>query len=184
MSAAKNQGKVRDPLELLDQALKQTWNAVTDFFDICEELPSMRTLFEGANLPLPSRAAETVFVNMLIEIIEQVGRFSPWYTKPARAFGLIQKQDIRKNTLRWTLAPEAYLQWRLDIKDLEDAIDKNLPVIKATLLVEDLASKSAKADSPVPASCQCCPPKRIWVKKSLLEHGEIICEMCDQPFRY
>ena len=78
-----------NPIELLDRTLEQSWETLCATYDVDTDLPNAQNLFTRAALKTPPKAAETVLVNMLMEVIENVGRFSPWYKQPARAFGLV-----------------------------------------------------------------------------------------------
>jgi len=118
---------------------------------------------------------------MLTEVIENVGRFSPWYKQPARAFGLISLRDPVTGQSRWLLAPEALLRWRELLKDLTEAIKNNNGLIQATLWVENLTEKQLE-DPKVIAQCDCLPPKRIQINRSTLNKTAIICDDCQQPF--
>ena len=65
------------------------WRDLVAYFDLDGEFPDLQTLLRGADMTDPLYAAETVFVNMLSEIIDSVQRFSPWFNQPAQAFGLV-----------------------------------------------------------------------------------------------
>jgi hypothetical protein len=114
--------KTIDPVEILEGLLKCAWTELCKMYDAYGNLPDMQTLFEGADLSIPKQAAETVIVNMLLEISESITRFSPWYTKPARSFGITSIRDVKKNRNRWMLAPEAIQKWQSIITPLSTAI--------------------------------------------------------------
>ena len=169
------------PIELLDTTLEQTWETLCAAYDVSAELPNAQNLFAQAALKTPPKAAETVFVNMLTEVIENVGRFSPWYKQPARTFGLVSLRDPVTGQSHWLLAPEALQRWGAALQTLTQAIKLNNGLIQATLLVENLAEHE-RDDPLVIAQCDCHPPKRIQISLSILDKTAIICDECQQPF--
>ncbi len=169
------------PIDLLDRSLEQAWESLCAAFDVCTDLPKIQTLFETAAINTPPKAAETVLVNMLTEVIENVGRFSPWYKQPARAFGLASFRDPVTRQTRWLLAPEALQHWQSLLQKLTQAIKLNNGLIQATLLVENLAEEELN-DPQVIAQCDCYPPKRIQIGLSILDKTAIICDECQQAF--
>jgi hypothetical protein len=118
---------------------------------------------------------------MLTEVIERVGRFSPWYKQPARAFGLVSFRDPVTRKSRWLLAPEALQHWEPLLNKLTKAIKLNNGLIQATLLVENMSDEDDQ-DPQVIAQCDCTPPKRIQIRLSILDKTAILCEECQQPF--
>lgn len=127
------------------------------------------------------KAAETVLVNMLTEVIENLGRFSPWYKQPARAFGLVSLRDPITKQSNWLLAPEALQRWDVLLQGLTQVIQQNNGLIQATLLVENLIDEELD-DPQVFAECECYPPKRIKIKLSILDKSSIICDECQRAF--
>lgn len=174
--------KTIDPVEIFEGVLQCTWETLCQAYDAYGELPEMRTLFEGADLSTPKQAAEIVIVNMLMEISESISRFSPWYTKPARAFGITSFRDMQTNRMRWLLAPEAIQKWQAIIQPLSYAIRKNSGLIKAMVLVDGLMEKDTMEDPSIVAHCGCLPPRAIQIKQSILDQANIVCESCMQPF--
>ena len=170
-----------NPIDLLDNALEQTWDAVCAAYDVSAEIPGTHNLFMHAPLGTPPKAAECVLVNMLTDVIERVGRFSPWYKQPARAFGLVSLRDSVTGESHWLLAPEALQHWQPFLKKLIHAINLNNGLIQATLLVENLSEKDLH-NPLVIAQCGCYPPKRIQIGMSILDKTAIICDACQQPF--
>jgi len=170
-----------NPIDLLDGALEQSWNAVCAAYEVGADLPNSQILFDNAKLKTPPKAAETVLVNMLTEVIENVGRFSPWYKQPARAFGLVSFRDPVTRQSRWLLAPEALQLWEPLLQKLTEAIKLNNGLIQATLLVENFPDEEIQ-DPQVIAQCECSPPKRIQISLSILDKTAIICDACQQPF--
>ncbi len=159
------------------------WQAICSTYDVIADLPDMQTLFEGVDLALPDQAAETIVANMLSEAIELVGRFSPWYKEPARAFGLIPIRDSAPQRLRWGLSPTAVQQHQEILKPLSVAIAKNIGLILSTNLISDLEEDVSSLDPHVMACCLCIPPRVILVRRSILANTEIKCDACRQPFR-
>jgi hypothetical protein len=170
-------------VDTLDEVLEETWRTLSSTYDVSGELPEIEMLFRGADLADPYRAAETVLVNMLSDIIESVGRFSPWYTKPARAFGLITVREETCNRVRWILAPEAAQRWQPHLQELGIVIQRTTGLLEATLLVENLTKRIPLDDPCVTAACCCNPRRIILINKSVINCTEIICHDCERPFR-
>ena len=171
-----------DPIEELDETLEHTWRTLCDYFDAGGELPDVQTLFNGADVTMPGQAAEMVIANMLLDMVECISRFSPWYTKPARTFGLSAIRDIKTNCIRWVLAPEAAQKWEDLIEPLAESIRQNSGLIQAMLYVESLMGGASHDDECVTATCSCLPPNAIRVNKSVMEKMEIYCNVCKLPF--
>jgi hypothetical protein len=170
-----------NPVDLLDSTLDQCWQALCATYEVDTELPNVQNLFANAPTKTPPKAAEMVLVNMLTEVIENVGRFSPWYKQPARSYGLVSLRDPVTGQSRWLLAPEALQRWEDLLKKLSQAIRLNNGLIQATLLVENMAGE--EPDDPlVIAQCNCYPPKRIQISLSILDKTVIICDECQQAF--
>jgi hypothetical protein len=170
-----------NPIELLDNALEQSWEILCASYEVDSPLPNAQILFSNAKLKTPPKAAENVLVNMLTEIIENVGRFSPWYKQPARAFGLVSLRDPVTGQSRWLLTPDALQRWKDLLKKLTQAIAQNNGLIQATVLVENLTEVELEG-SQVIAACECNPPKRIQINASILDQTAIICDDCQQAF--
>lgn len=172
-----------DSADILNDALEKAWIVLSDAFDenkatCLPRQPDLITVLEGIDLSTPERAAERVLANMLLEIIDGIGRFSPWYRMPARAFGLVSIRDSVSGCNRWILAPEAVQRWQSIIQPLAKAIWKNTGLIQAVLLVESLLQDAPENDLCVEARCACFPPRTIRVKKSVLDRANIICDQC------
>ena len=170
-----------DPVEVLRGAIEHAWTEICHAFDASTSLPDMQTLFEDVDLTRPNEAAEQVLLVMLQEVIESIGRFSPWYKQPARAFGLTSVRDVKTNRFKWILAPEAVHRWQESLSPLSYAIRRYSGLIKAMVLVDDLMA-DMDINPCVRASCGCIPPNTIQIRKSILEKSEILCERCMQPF--
>jgi hypothetical protein len=171
-----------EPVDLLDTAIESAWEDFRAEYEVSAELPDMKCLFSGTELDMPNLAAERVVINMLTEVIECLGRFSPWYTKPARAFGLVSIRDRRTNRYRWMLAPEALQRWGDMLDELTLAIRKNVGLIQATLLVDNLVMDKICEEPRVNARCDCVPPRIIQINQKVLAETMIICDACKQPF--
>lgn len=170
-----------NPIDLLDTTLEHTWETICTAYEVSAEMPGTQNLFLHASLSTPPKAAETVTVNMITEVIENIGRFSPWYKQPARAFGLVSLRDPITGQTRWLLAPEALQRWGELLRKLTQAIKLNNGLIQATLLVENFAEEE-RDDPQIIAQCNCYPPKRIQINMSILDKTAIICDECQQPF--
>lgn len=164
-------------LDLYD-TLQDVWQTLCKRHDVTSELPNMQMLFESVDLSDPRRASEALMANMLSEVIECVGRFSPWYKRPAQAYGLARDQN------RWVLTTEALRCHRAILTGLSGAIGRNIGVILAARWVDDLERQS-EPDAPcVMAQCCCTPPRAILVDRNVIADCEIICDACRTPFRY
>lgn len=170
-----------DPIEELDETLGDTWRALCDYFDACGELPDIRSLFMGVDFSRSRQAAEIVIANMLLDLSENISRFSPWYTRPSRAFGFSIIRDSQTRNVWCVLASEAVQKWEALIQPLSVAIRQNIGVIQAMIYVEKLIGDDPE-DECVTARCECCPPHTIRVKKSALAKTEIFCSVCMMPF--
>ena len=170
-----------DPTELLTVTIERAWREIDRRHNRGAHLPAMKTLFEGTDLSNPQQAAESIVATMLLEVIESIGRFSPWYKMPARTFGLTSVRDRQANRVRWMLAPEAVQKWQDVLEPLSTVIRNYSGLIQAVLLVDDLM-RDIPGDPCVTASCNCSPPHAIQIRQSVLDKTEIVCEMCMQPF--
>ena len=182
MAAKTSEKFYLDPIDELDDVLDDTWRTLCHYFDAGGELPDIRSLFMEAELANPRRATETVIANMLFDLAESICRFSPWYTKPSRAFGFSVIRDFKTKSVRCMLAPEAAQKWEALIEPLAASIRKNLGVIQAMLYVENMVGDD-RANECVTAKCGCFPPHTIKVNKTALEKMEIYCSVCKLPFR-
>jgi len=166
---------------LLD-TLRQTWQTIGAQYDVTGALPDMETLFDGVDLDAPYRASEQVVANMLSEVMERVGRFSPWYKKPATAFGLVPTFDDITHCTRWQLSSQATRQWQRLLANLATAIEKNMGLILSANWLDSLEATLSADDPCVAASCLCTPPRVILVHRSVLARAEIRCDACHEVF--
>ena len=174
--------KTLDPVETLLDCLERAWKKVCDTYDASAGLPDMQTMFENTDTTNPEQAAETVLINMLLEVMECICRFSPWYTKPPRSFGLTSVRDHLNNCSRWMLAPEAVQKWEDILQPMCEAIEKYRGLIQAVLLVDNLMARTTPNDLVVTACCSCVPPRSIKVRRSVMIKAEILCDECHQPY--
>jgi len=177
-----DQEMILDPVEVLNDLLEQAWHTLCCSYDATGSLPDIKALFHEANLSKPFQAAKIVIVNMLLDVMENIGRFSPWYTRPARSFGLVSIRDPVTKSNRWMLAPEAVQKWGDVLDRLSIAIEQNYSLIRAMVFVEGLMEEASPGDTWVIASCHCNPPRTIQVTQSVLAKAEILCDACMQPF--
>jgi hypothetical protein len=166
----------------LDTALDSMWRTLCKTYDVTAALPETDLLFEGVAFSQPLQAAEAILANILTEITEDVGRFSPWYKKPARSFGLIDVRDGATKRVRWILAPEAAQRWEHLLRQLAIAIQKHSGVLQATRLVDALMADEREDDPCILARCTCEPHRTILINRSMLASGEVICDDCHQVF--
>ena len=174
--------RILDPIETLNETIEHVWLELCQAFDVTACLPDMQALFEDADLSRPNQAAEAVLAAMLLEAMESVGRFSPWYKMPARAFGLTSMREGKAGRLRWILAPEAVQRWHSSLDALAAVIRKYSGLIHALVLVDDLM-QDIPGDLCITAYCSCVPPHAIYIRQSVLVKAEILCESCLQPYR-
>ena len=170
-----------DPVEYITGTLQSVWNRICQPFDVTTCLPDMEVLFTGVDLNQTGAAAENVIVSMLIEIMENVSRFSSWYRRPARAYGVITFRDPKTSHTDWLLAPEASTKWAGEIQQIKRLIRRYHGLIKAMILVDSLVS-DLPDDPCVSAQCLCIPPRIIQLRRSILEQAEITCEACLAPY--
>lgn len=170
-----------DPVERINQVIENAWEEIRATFEVSGCAPELQDLFRGVDLADARRAAEGLVVAMLQEVCERVGRFSPWYRSPARAYGLTSVRDKQTNQVRWVLAPEAALRWQKVIEPLRVMITKYSGLIQALVLVANLTEDFGE-DPCVTARCACSPPLVVQLKKSVLDRGQIMCQQCQQPF--
>ena len=169
-----------DPVEMLDKALDQAWCVVCSSCDVTAGLPDMVTLFDQVDLSIPRQAANKVVANMLLDVMENVSRFSPWYKMPARAFGLVSIRDRQTNELYWNLAPEIEQKWCSFLEELAIAIRKSNAVIQASVIVDGYLAETE--DCFVSVRCGCIPARKLNVSRIELENADIICDACRHPF--
>lgn len=171
-----------DPVETIHELLQRAWNELSAVYDVSTCLPDLNILFPGIDLDDPRKAAESLIAGMLLEIMENISRFSPWYRVPARSFGVISFRDPSTRQTRWLLAPEAVQRWNHLIGPLTEMIQRFGGLLRAMVLVDGL-TESLPGDPCVQASCRCIPPRTIYLRKSILEKAEIICDTCLQPYQ-
>lgn len=171
-----------DPVVLFDTVLNETWQALCEVFDVVAQMPDLYEIFCDAELSKPEQAAEIVLANMIIEISANVDRFSPFYTCPARVYGLVSIRDCKTNHFRWRLASEAKRRWGSYLENLTQAIDKNSGLIQASLLIDQLALDELCDEPQITARCNCYPPKIIRLNQNILENSSIYCDVCHQNF--
>ena len=167
------------PIDLLD-ALDGAWRTICRAYETTADLPELAALFDGADPASPDRAAETVVANMLLDIMDEIPRFSAWYKRP---LGVIRLVSPVTNQARWYLSPEAQCRWQTLVERLAVAIERNTGLILASNLLDDLDLFTAAADSRALAFCRCAPPRVILIDRAVLDCSDIVCDACQQPFR-
>jgi hypothetical protein len=182
----KQQETKPDPIERIDAALCAAWEEICETVDVVVEMPPLPELFAGTDGSLAvndaAAAAEAVIVNMLSEVMEWVCRFSPWYTKPASAYGLTRVHDPQTGGVLWKLSPEGWQRWREIFLPLSAALEGKGNLVQIFLLAEDLMAEAERAVC-VPAACGCLPPRYILVHQAVVDEVEIVCDVCQQRFR-
>jgi hypothetical protein len=174
---------IEDPIEFFTGVLQDVWDKLCEAYDVSSGIPDMGLIMDGVDLTDHDRAANDILVNLIIEVMEQVSRFSAWYTKPARAFGLVNFTDKFNLKTKQILAPEAISKWQDLIDDLSDAVSMNSGIIKASILVDRLMSEHPSEKDPhVVVGCDCIPRVKIRVKKSILVKADLTCDNCHERF--
>ncbi|MDZ7844590.1 MAG: hypothetical protein U5K99_07310 [Anaerolineales bacterium] len=176
-----NAPQTHDSADYLNLAVETAWEDLCSTYDVRTEVPSLESLFHNVDLGTPEDAAETVVTNMLLDVISQVDRFSAWYTKPARDFGLVSVWDCDACTHHWVLTVDTYIRWLGPIHHLKTAIEKNSGVLQGMMLVDRLMRKENQDPCTI-ARCGCEPPRFIKIKTSALDQANILCDSCLQPF--
>ncbi len=167
-----------DTIDLIE-ALQQAWRSICAAYDVTAELPEAQCLFEGVDLRLPKQAAESIVANMLLGAMEEVGRFSPAYTKP---IGLIHVRDRAANRSSWLLSTETRERWQNVLHPLALALERNRGLLLAADVLGELVKSGPCDESRVMACCLCAPPRVILINRAVLGNANIVCETCQQPF--
>jgi hypothetical protein len=161
------------------EALQQAWRSICAAYDVNADLPDTQCLFEGVDLRLPKQAAEAIVANMLLEAMEEVGRFSPTYKQP---IGLIHVRDCAANRSCWLLSPETRERWQNVLHPLALALERNRGLLLAADVLGELVKSNPCDESRAMACCLCVPPRVILINRAVLGNANIVCETCQQPF--
>lgn len=178
-------GKVNatpDPIELLDEKLECAWREICEAYDVIAALPPLDSLFEAADLARPEQAAEMVVVNMLLEVMACVDRFSPWYTWSARDYGLTRTRDPVTGRRQWILTLEGLRRRQTILEVLAALIRENGALIQMLIEIDRLMESGSPDDICVVATCACTSPRYIHVQRSILDATEIVCDRCRESF--
>lgn len=169
-------------IDLFD-VLQAAWRAICADYDVTAELPDIGVIFDGVDPTEPAEAARGMLINLLSEMMECIGRFSPWYKRPARAFGVVLERNSATQPGHWTLSARALRAYAPVLDMLQRAIEHNKSVILATRFLDDLEQQRELADPCQAAHCQCDPPRTILIHRSVVGRVQIICDACRQPFK-
>ena len=131
-------GTAPDAAQRVHGALQAVWERVCNRYDVIADMPTMDELFAGASLDAPPCAAETVLVNMITEVMQWVCRFSPWYSKPAHAYGLAMVRRGPQAPARWKLTAEATCYWRADLDTLAQEVARERGTIQMLIMLDEL----------------------------------------------
>lgn len=174
---------IHDPIEFFTETLEGVWDMLCEAYDVSCSVPDMDTIMDEVDMSDPDRAAHDILVNLITEVIEQVSRFSSWYTKPSRAFGLVSVASKIHLKTKQILAPEAVLKWRDCLDALSDVVHMNSGVIEASLLVDRLMGDiSSEKDPHVVVGCECIPRVKIRLRQSILVKADLTCDNCHERF--
>lgn len=171
-----------DPVDGFYEVLHLVWEVISRNYGVMESLPDTRSLLEGVEHKDPCVAAEMVICNMLMDITQLVDRFSPWYTRPPRSFGLVSFRDMISHKTKWRLAPEAQDKWQYQIDMLAEEFAQKSGLIEAIALISDLDILDECPTDVLIAMCECNPPKEIMVTRSFLKNNHIVCNECKEQF--
>ena len=174
--------KPDDPMDDLFTVLGEAWDKIAGEYDVHAEFPELRTVFKGTYHPDPCISAEMIVRNLISEVTQLVHRFSPWYTQPARAFGLVSYRDPITHQNKWRLAPEAIHKWEVLIDNIAAELYQKNGLVEAILFIDQLDILEEEPSESVVAVCECVPPKELLIKKNFLDQGEIICRECQERF--
>lgn len=172
-----------DPVETINTMLQQTWNELCRYYDISTCMPELNCLFSGIDFQDPEIAAERLVASMLMEIMEDISRFSAWYRMPARSFGIISVREPSSNLIHWMLAPEANQRWRVILDKVTRMIRQYSGLIKAVVIMDTLLDEDS-IDPSVRLVCACEPPHTIHLRKSIINRIEIFCDDCLKPYHF
>ena len=171
-----------DPLAVLDCELELLWADIRDTYDVAGPLPELPALFAGTNLRDADATAEAVLVNMLVEVMERVSRFSSWYTRPASAYGLERVSDRETGTVSWQLQSDAKHHCQPLLRRLSQAIANSRSLLQVFILVDDFLEGTQDDEEAVLCRCRCSPPRYIWLPRCIVQQGEAVCDTCCAPF--
>lgn len=116
----------------LKAVVDHMWSAMCSPYDVdAEPFPPLECLCSGVDVSNPEEAARGILVNAIGALMERVGRFSPWYTKPASEFGLAMVSHHSRLGARWGLTDGAEEQYRVLLDDLAAAIRTQGAVVEA-----------------------------------------------------
>jgi heterodisulfide reductase subunit B len=158
------------------------WRDVSHSHDVLSERPSLGQLFDAVDLGSPVKAAEMVIANMLLEVIQQVDRFSPSYKKPASAFGLTSSRVRYDRNLRWILSPEGVRCWGTHIQKLASLIRKDVGFIVVSMYLQGQDPDEGGNLKLIKVRCSCIPPRYLLMPAPLMDRHKIICEECGSKF--
>lgn len=166
----------------LFEVLQAAWQALCADYDVTAELPDFGAIFDGVDPGNPPEAARVMLGNMLCEMMECVSRFSPWYKRPARAFGIELRRNAVTQSSQWILSTDALRANAPLLASLERAIEHNKSVILATRFLDDLELEEQRDEPCLMVTCRCDPPRAILIHRSVAGRVQIICDACRQPF--
>lgn len=171
-----------NPVDGFYDVLQLAWESISGQYDIIASMPDSRCIFEDIAPQKPCLAAETIVRNMLLCVTQLVDRFSPWYKRPARAFGLVSYRDMITHRTKWRLAPEALKKWNMQIEMMATEFEQKSGLVDAIVLVSGLDILDEKPTDTLVATCECDPPKEILVPRSFLNAHPIVCKECQEAF--
>lgn len=171
-----------DPVDGFYEVLQLVWEYISRKYGVMESLPDTRSLLEGVEVSDPCVAAETVICNMLVDVTQLVDRFSPWYTRPARSFGLVSFRDMISHKTKWRLGPEALEKWQYQLDMLATEFAEKSGLIEAIAIISDLDILDESPTDILIAICECDPPKEIQVTRSFLNNNHLVCNDCKVQF--
>ena len=122
---------------------EQVWRSLCEPYDVCCEGTALESFFSDVDCSDADRAAKDVLVNAILELMERIGRFSPWYTEPGSAFGLETRQGGGSSRMRCELAADAEDRYRGLLDQLAIAINTEGAAIETIQHLADGTSEVA-----------------------------------------
>ena len=107
----------------LEAVVDRMWSMLCAPYEVDADAPCLECLFCGVDVSDPDEAARGVLVNAIAEVMDNIGRFSPWYTKPASDFGLAILPGRGVPCSGWDLTAGAEERYRSVLRELATAIE-------------------------------------------------------------
>lgn len=100
------------------------------------------------------------------------------FTEAAQSVGLVRDLSASKWKVALSLSTETRARYAGALEVLADAIEQTLPHL--TIHAPDATAK--QRTNRMSAECQCSPPRKLRVGKTILAQGPIVCGICNADF--